>query len=401
MQPREDFATGRRLVDAFIRWLDTFGERSWDPYDFWASPPGRRAKRLYYRSRVSGSLAVLPFVVLDLLIPSSRRLVSSPQRFPIADAHYAMGFFHWAEAIGDAGAVARGEHFLAELERTRSSAFDEFCWGYPFDWESRAGTIPSGTPLITTLPYAYEAFEAGYKTTRKSEYLRVMDSIARFAFDCIPSNELEEGVSAAAYTPFHQTQVVNASSYRGFLLAAAGQRFGRPKYVDEANRNISFVLACQRPDGSWPYDPTEDGAFVDNFHTCMVLKNLYKFSSIVDRAEVLASVRKGYAYYRNRLLDQELQPIPFAVKPRLTLHHGDLYDYAEGINLAVLLYDAECDAQEVLQRLLTRLASEWALADGHFVTRQLVLGRNTVPYHRWGQSQVFHALTHYCRARGR
>ena len=149
---------------------------------------------------------------------------------------------------------------------------------------------------------------------------------------------------------------------------------GRSMSTRPTATSPSYSLASV-PDGSWPYDPTEEGAFVDNFHTCMVLKNLYKFSNIIDRAEVLASVRKGYAYYLNHLLDQELRPIPFAVKPRVTLHHGDLYDYAEGIDLAVLLHDAECDAQEVLHRLLTRLASEWALADGHFVTRQLVLGR--------------------------
>jgi hypothetical protein len=396
----QDVETAHRLVDDFIGWLDVFGERSYDPYDFWGSPLGRRAKRLFYRRRVLGSLAAMPFVAFDLLIPSSRRLISSPQRFPIADAHYAMGFFHWAEASGDDSAVGRGEHFLAELERSRCPGFKEFCWGYPFYWESRAGTIRPETPLITTTPYVYEAFEAGYQATAKSEYLGVMDSIAKFAAERIPATDAEEGCSAAAYTPFHRTMVVNASSYRGFLLAAAGRRFERPEYLEAANRNISFVLACQRGDGSWPYDATEEGAFVDNFHTCMVLKNLYKFSRIVDRPEVLESLHRGYAYYSHHLLDHELQPVPFAVRPRITLHRGDLYDYAEGINLAVLLRDVEPDAHEILHRLLTKLASHGVLRGGHFVTRQLVLGRNTISYHRWAQSQVFHALAHCCRARG-
>jgi hypothetical protein len=127
-----------------------------------------------------------------------------------------------------------------------------------------------------------------------------------------------------------------------------------------------------------------------------VLKNLFKFWRITGRTEVLDSVRRGYAYYRHRLLDEDLQPIPFAVQSRLSLHRRDLYDYAEGINLALLLREVEPEAREVLQRLLTGLASGWALPDGHFVTRLLVIGKNTVPYHRWAQSQVFHALARYC-----
>jgi len=150
------------LVQAFIRWLDGFGEQSHDPYDFWTTRLGRRAKRLYYRRRLLGTLTALPFVALDTFVPSSRRVIATRQRSPMADAHFALGFFAWADATGDPAAVSRAEHFLAELRRSRSSGFGQLCWGLPFDWESRIGTIAAGTPLITVVPYVYEAFEAGF-----------------------------------------------------------------------------------------------------------------------------------------------------------------------------------------------------------------------------------------------
>jgi hypothetical protein len=387
-----------RLVESFIRWLDRFGERSYDPHDFWAWPLGRKAKRLYYRRPLAGASAVAPFVALDTFLPSSRRLVARRRRYPIADAHYAAGFLYWATVTGDPEAMARGMHFLDELERERCESFDEFCWGYPFDWESRSGTITAGTPLITTVPYAYEAFELGYEATDSDSYLRIMESIAAFAFDRIPVTDLEDGAAAAGYAPSLYTTVVNASCYRGFLLAAAGRRFGRADWTSEADRNVAFALACQRPDGSWPYATMKDDDVVDNFHTCLVLKNLFKFWRLTDRADVLDAVRRGYAFYRRDLLDERLQPVPFAVKPRLTLHRGDLYDYAEGINLAVLLCGIEPEALDVLHGMLEGLATGWALGDGHFVTRRLLVGRNTVPYHRWGHSQIFHALAHARRS---
>ena len=37
-------------------------------------------------------------------------------------------------------------------------SFKEYCWGYPFDWVWRGGTIKRQTPLITTTPYVYKAF---------------------------------------------------------------------------------------------------------------------------------------------------------------------------------------------------------------------------------------------------
>ncbi len=335
-------------------------------------------------------------MLLDTFLPRSRSLVAPLRRYPIADAHFAAGFFHWA-AAGDDRAKERGLHFLAELDRSRCRGFDDLCWGYPFDWESRSGTITAGTPLITTVPYAYEAYELAHEAIGDSRNLQAMESVARFAFERIPVTDLADGSAAAGYTPTLRSHVVNASAYRAFLLAAAGCRFERREWTQAAERNLLFVLATQREDGSWPYATTAGDTFVDNFHTCLVLKNLFKLWRVIGRADVLAAVSRGYAFYRRHLLDEQLQPIPFAVKPRLTLYRRDVYDYAEGINLAVLLRDVAPEASTVLAALVSSVVRDWALPDGHFATRRLVAGRNTVPYHRWAQSQLFHALAHYCR----
>ena len=42
--------------------------------------------------------------------------------------------------------------------------YKDYGWGYPFDWETRNGPMFANTPLITTLPYAYEAFFASLCT---------------------------------------------------------------------------------------------------------------------------------------------------------------------------------------------------------------------------------------------
>jgi hypothetical protein len=377
-------------VRLFLSWLSAFGELSHDPHDLWATSLGQRAKRLYYWNAVLGAPLVAPFVALDVLAPRARSIVVSRARFPIADAHYALGLFALARAGDEPRLVDRGRDFLAALAASQSKDLDEPAWGYPFDWPSRYGTFEAGTPLVTTVPYCYEAFESGYSSTGEERYLGMTERIARFVFERIPVTPLPGDSDASAYTPSDRTQVVNASAYRAALLASAGRRFDREDWTDASQRNVRFVLGEQRADGSWPY--AADDHFVDNFHTCLVLKNLTKVWRLTADERVHDAVLRGYEFYLRRLLDDDGLPVPFASRPRLTLHRRDLYDYAEGVYLAYLLHGEVPAAKQVLERLVDEVVSRWQLPDGHFATRELVVGRNTVPYHRWAQAQMFHAL---------
>ena len=93
---------GKKVLDTVLRfsgWLDHYGEVSYDFQTVYASPSGRSAKRLYYRQPFLGTLAVFPMVFCEAFVPSARRLFWKPQRFPIADAHYAMGCFFLAQVL--------------------------------------------------------------------------------------------------------------------------------------------------------------------------------------------------------------------------------------------------------------------------------------------------------------
>jgi hypothetical protein len=393
--PQLDEALQVALAQA--AWLRANGPTSWDQYDFWANPIGRRAKATYYRHEWLGLPTAAPFVLLDNALPGSRRFFRHRQRFPIADAHYAMGFLALAVAHSPdwlRSALA----FIEALVMERCASEPEFCWGYPFDWETCFGTWPAGTPLITTTPYAYEAFEAAHEATGNPQYLAIMESIARFAQTRIAATEVALGIKASAYSPHDQRRVVNASAYRGFLLAAAGSRFCRADWLTEARATLAFVLWSQQRDGSWLYAMDGKDAFVDNFHTCFVLKNLFKAWRVLGDPELRAAVDRGYGFYKSHLLDEQGLPVPFARAQRLTLQRRELYDYAEGINLGLLLVDEDGDASAITTAMISDVLARWVMADGHFVTRETVFGRNTIPYLRWGQAQVFHALARVARA---
>src|SRR5438477_6578287 len=122
-----------RILTNFAEWLDAYGETSWDYQSFFAGQVGGRAKALYYRNRLMGTVAVAPMIFCEAFLPAARRLFHHPVRFPIADAHYAMGFAFLYEATGDFSQLENAIHFLTELEKSRCRQFKEYCWGYPFD----------------------------------------------------------------------------------------------------------------------------------------------------------------------------------------------------------------------------------------------------------------------------
>ena len=173
-------AVGRVLTD-FTAWLVRYGETSRDHQTFFAGSIGGRAKGLYYKKKLLGTAAVAPMIFFEAFLPAARRLFHQPVRFPIADAHYAMGFAFLHQATREREHLERAIHFLRVLQRSRSAGFDEYCWGYPFDWVTRNGIIKAGTPLITSTPYMYEAFLQVYEIDGCSEWKEVLASIARHA----------------------------------------------------------------------------------------------------------------------------------------------------------------------------------------------------------------------------
>jgi len=379
-------------VVRFVEWLDRYGETSYDHQSYFASDLGRRAKALYYTNPLLGTLAVSPMIFSEAFVPSARRLFWKRQRFPIADAHYAMGFAFLAQACTKEQYYRRAVHFLEVLKETRSQGYEHYCWGYPFNWETRRGTMRAGTPLITTVPYVYEAFRQVYQIDKKQEWLDIMRSIAEHALRDYHDFETSSNASSCSYNPEpgEPGRVINASAYRAFLLTQAGVDFGEEEYQTLAQRNLNFVLQSQNPDGSWYYSTDGERDFVDHFHTCFVLKSLTKIEALTRNRECTTAIERGVAYYLENLFDEQGLPKPFSRRPRMTVYRRELYDCAECINVAVLLRGRFPELDDRLSRLVT--LDGWQKADGSFRARQLLLGWDNVPMHRWAQSQMFRSL---------
>jgi hypothetical protein len=380
------------VVERFVDWLDHYGETSQDHQDFYASKVGRAAKNLYYKSRLLGTLAVAPMVLCEAFAPWTRRFFFPRMRLPIADAHFAMGFAYLHRVTGQARYLNRAIHFLNVLEATRCPGYANHGWGYPFDWQTQGGILTAGTPLITTTPYCYEAFNAVYEIDKSPAWHEVMRSTAQHALEDYVDHKTRDGAATCTYTPHGGENVVNASAYRAALLFQGYEMFGEERYCETAERNLAFVLDSQNSDGSWPYAMDGKRPFVDHFHTCFVLKGLVKAERIAGNPALSQSIERGIAYYVEHLFDEKGLPKPFSRRPRMTVYQRELYDYAECINLGMLLHGRFPRLDSVVNEAVDDIAENWIQPQGAFRSRMLLAGWDNVPMHRWGQSEMFRSL---------
>lgn len=384
-------------LERFEAWLQRFGEESYDHQSFFAGPIGGRAKALYYRHKLLGTAAVAPMIFLEACVPSARRLFHRPLRFPIADAHFAMGFAFRYEVSRDPRHLERAEHFLRALQASRCPNHSDHGWGYPFDWVTRAGVIKAQTPLITTIPYVFEAFLQVHLLKPKPEWHDTLQSIVRHVRSVFKDFPTSASAATCSYTPDDRGGVINAAAYRAFMLTSAARHLEQPELWAIAERNLNFVLENQNADGSWYYAVDGVRDFVDHFHTCFVMKALAKIHRLTGHQATFAALQRAVPYYLQHLFDEKGLPKPFAKAPRLTVYQRELYDCAECINLCLLLRDGFPELNQKLELVVGEILQHWVQDSGAFRARQLKFGWDNVPMHRWAQSQMFRSLAFYAR----
>ena len=382
------------MLGQFVHWLEQYGEESYDHQCLYSGPVGGRAKRLYYKKPLFGKFVVAPFVFCEAFLPSARRMLCKKVRFPIADAHYSMGFTYLSKLNKCRSNYNKAVHFLEELKKSRCPGYERYCWGYPFEWVTKTGTIEVGTPLITTTPYAYEAFAEAYAEEQDEKQLHILGSIVQHVLHDIRDINTSPDASTCTYSPRPDDGggVINASAYRAFLLTHASVLFSEERFWTIAEKNLNFVLQCQLPNGSWPYSIDSARSFIDHFHTCFVLKALAKIERLTGHNGCRKALDKGIEYYTNELFDEKGLPKPFSKAPRLTIYRRVLYDYAECINLGVLLKGRYERMDSLALSVLDDLMARWQTKDGSFRARELFWGWDSMPMHRYAQSQMFRSL---------
>ncbi len=182
----------------------------------------------------------------------------------------ARGFMRLHTATGDALWAERARTALDWLIEHRSPGYNGACWGNHFDYQSRTFYLPAGVPTIVWTSLIGHAFVDGYEHFQDARYLEIAVSACEHILRDLEVTS--EGAGACiSYIPILNSQVHNANTLGGSLLARVYRHTRNAAYADLARRAMQYTAQHQRADFSWYYGEREDLHWVDNFHTAYVL----------------------------------------------------------------------------------------------------------------------------------
>jgi len=281
---------------------------------------------------------------------------------------------------------------VAALEGARSRACAGAGWGYPFPWQGRSFFLPAGTPTVVVTSFVGEAFLDTYAVTNDERHLATALEACRFVLEAL--SRTEDGTGAClSYSPHDRTAVYNASLLGARLLVLTGQRAGRPDLVDEARPLVSYVLARQRPDGSWPYGEAANQRWTDSFHTGFVLGALDVYRRATNDPAAAAAIERGSIFYAAHFFGPSGEPYYYPDR-RFPL---DIHSAAGGVLTFLQLRDVFPGFVERAGRVGHWMIRRMLDPQGFFYYQVRRTHTVRIPYMRWSQAWGVRALAELAR----
>jgi hypothetical protein len=273
------------------------------------------------------------------------------------------------------------------LEETRSSAYSGYCWGYNFDWQSRAFYLPKYTPTIVNTSFIGHALLDCHLYTKNEQALAMAISTKDFIINEL--NRKKDGpFFCFSYSPLDKTYVHNANLLGASLLIRLYESTGDKRLEETALASLGYSLKHQRSDGSWPYAETNYQAWIDSFHTGFSLQSILYFLQGGFGDRYRDAFEKGLRFYEERFFLEDGTPKYYHDR----LYPTDIHSAAQ----AVVVFSRLGERHLVLaEKIVDWMVDNFQDSRGYFYFQKNRFLTNKIPYMRWAQAWAFHALTEY------
>jgi hypothetical protein len=322
-------------------------------------------------------------------------------------ALFARALLRAYRATGQSEYRRDAEELLERLWALRSPGYGaKMCWGYNFDWQSRAFFVPRQTPSVVCTAFVAQAWLDHYDLFQEESSRQVAQAACQFLLtdlsrtpldlDKLPSPSPEKVVIdnlteafCFSYTPLDQTQVHNVNLLAAELLARTARATQEVTLLQTAINAAQFTLAHQNANGSWPYGLAHNQQWCDSFHTGFNLVALANIISEANLSQWQPSLKQGLQYYLDHFFLADGTPKYYdkAVYPI------DIHSAAQAIVTFVALNAQISDApQRITQVLDWTLQHLYAKGSGYFYFQRTRYQVNRVQYLRWAQAWMAYAL---------
>ena len=278
------------------------------------------------------------------------------------------------------------------LVTLQSPGYSGACWGYNFDWQSRAFFLPKYTPTVVVTSFVACALLDAHEATGEARYLETARNAAPFILKDLNRTPKANGF-IFSYSPYDHTCVYNASLLGSRLLSRLYASTGDEMMRAAAQASVRACIDAQRDDGAWIYGELAIQGWVDSFHTGYNLEAIHDYLRYCGDTSVQPALDKGLAYYLEHFFLEDGTPRYYDDRT----YPIDVHAPAQFVVTLYRLGLLETHADRV-DRVLAWTLQHLQDPRGFFYYQLKPTGSSKIPYMRWAQAWMMYALSFYLRA---
>jgi len=376
----------KQSIDLLTKWLDKNGWAGYDPYDI----KGTKLFLLFQRNKYTNfgsNLFLSRFPMFSRKVFMVKKEINAK-----AMALFTRGYLNLYKKSRNNKYLNKALFCLNWLIENSSKGYSGFCWGYPFDWQSRI-FIPKGTPSGVVTSTAAHAFLDAYEILEDEKYLKVAKSCCDFILSDLNIDEVNEDRICFSYTPIDNFHVHNANLFSASTLLRTFTYINNSDYKKVGKRAINFTMSCQNEDGSWYYwaPPDELLCHIDNYHTGFVLECLnIARRALGDEFRYEDELRRGIKFYVNNLFLDDGTP---KIRHN-SVYPVDIHSCAQAVITFCEISDFEPKYFAIVEKVISWTIRNMQDEKGYFYYRKYKNYVDRMPYIRWGQAWILRGLSY-------
>ncbi|WP_157040028.1 hypothetical protein [Pelobacter propionicus] len=365
----------RKALDSLSRYCKAMGYQGWDNFDG-------------LNSRIVDSAPFHYSYILRLIwIQFFKRFPLNLRKLTLVPKGYnPKGLALFVSGLVYSGQYDEAKSLIDILMKLSSPGYNNVCWGYNFDWQSRKFLTPKSTPNLVVTVFVVNALLDYYKATGDHKYFDLAVSGCNFYLDNLILFEDPDSL-CFQYMPGSRGKVYNVSMLGATALARVYQINRERALYDKSKKAMIYAIRALQKDYSWTY--AENRKFIDNFHTGFNLVSLCKWMEYTDDYCWERELKGAYNYYLKTFWLENWCPKYY----HNSLYPIDIHCSAQGIVTLLKLMPYNTNSIELAGKI-----ADWAINNmqdnsGYFYYQKTRFYTNSIPYMRWSQAWMFYALS--------
>ena len=223
---------------------------------------------------------------------------------PKGMALFAQAYFNLYQVTKNDEFLRKGKWCVDWLIKNPSEGYSGLCWGYNFDWQSRAFFAPKYLPNCVVTVFVGETLIKAYELSKDETYLKLAQNIAKFLLIDLPIIYEDDETKCVAYVPSKVSSIVlNINALVGAFLAKLWKYSKIGDYLIQARKLIQFVIDHRTNYDAWYYTFPPGDSIIrhDNYHTGGILDAILEYMQYTKNYDLENIHLSGLKYYRNNL----------------------------------------------------------------------------------------------------